>query len=70
VTDDALSTSLRTVAAARLLAVGVPVGHIGRWCDAWEAEAERRGLEMGQPYWEDGVRWIVSQVASGNIPPG
>jgi hypothetical protein len=68
-TDDALRTSLRTVAAARLLALGIPVIEIGRWCDAWEAEAERRGLEMGQPYWEDGIRWIVGEVAKGARPP-
>ena len=68
-TDDALGTSLRTVAAARLLAVGIPAFEIGRWCDAWEAEATSRDLEMGQPYWEDGIRWILSQVATGTRPP-
>ena len=68
-TDDALGRSLRTVAAARLLAMGIPAVEIGRWCDAWEAEAQRRGLEMGQPYWEDGIRWIVSEVGKGGRPP-
>ena len=69
-TDDALGTSLRTVAAARLLAVGIPAFEVGRWCDAWEAEATRRDLEMGQPYWEDGIRWIIAKVALGHRPPG
>ena len=68
-TDDALRRSLRAVAAARLLATGVPMVEIRRWCDAWEAEAGRRGLEMGAPYWEDGVRWILSEVAKGQRPP-
>jgi hypothetical protein len=69
-TDDALGRSLRAVAAARLLAVGIPAFEIGRWCDAWEAEAARRDLEMGQPYWEDGIRWILAEVALGHRPPG
>ena len=68
-TDDTLRRSLRTVAAARLLATGVPMVEIGRWCDAWEAEADRRGLEMGAAYWEDGVRWILGEVAKGQRPP-
>jgi hypothetical protein len=69
-TDDTLRRSLRTVAAARLLALGIPAVEIGRWCDAWESEATRRGLEMGQPYWEDGIRWILSEVGKGSRPPG
>ena len=68
--DDALETSLRTVTQARLLALGIPAFAIGRWCDAWDREAERRGLEMGAPYWETGIRWIVERVAAGQAPPG
>jgi hypothetical protein len=68
-TDSRLSSSLRTLAAARLVALGIPPVEIGRWCDAWEAEAARRDLEMGQPYCEDGIRWILSQVATGTRPP-
>ncbi len=67
--DDRLRSALRTLAAARLLGLGIPTFAIGRWCDAWEVEADRRGLEMGQPYWEDGIRWILSQVARGQQPP-
>lgn len=67
--DDHLETSLRTLAQARLLALGIPPFAIGRWCDAWDREAEQRGLEMGAPYWEDGIRWILAQVAQGRQPP-
>lgn len=68
--DDQLEFALRTVTQARLLGLGIPAFAIGRWCDAWDAEAERRGLEMGQPYWEDGIRWILSQVALGPTAAG
>ena len=67
--DDLRRTSLRTLAAARLVALGIPMVEIGRWCDAWEEEAERRGLELGAPYWEDGIRWILAEVGTGRRPP-
>lgn len=67
--DDQLAFALRTVTQARLLSLGIPAFAIGRWCDAWDAEAERRGLELGQAYWEDGIRWILSKVALGEQPP-
>ncbi len=69
-TDDTLRSSLRTLTGARLAALGIPLPEIGRWCDAWEAEAARRGLEVGAPYWEDGIRWILAEVGSGRRPPG
>ncbi|MEO5885569.1 MAG: hypothetical protein ABIQ58_08660 [Candidatus Limnocylindrales bacterium] len=66
--DEQLAAALRTVTQARLLGLGIPAFAIGRWCDAWDAEATRRGLEVGAPYWEDGIRWILSQVAKGGQP--
>lgn len=47
----------------------VPPYAVSRWCDAWEAEADRRGLEPGAAYWEDGIRWIIAKVAAGETPP-
>ena len=35
-----------------------------------KVEAERRGLEVGAPYWEDGIRWILAEVGRGRRPPG
>ena len=67
--DDLHERSLRTLAQARLVGLGIPPFAVGRWCDAWDAEAERRDLEMGAPYWEDGIRWILAQVAEGRQPP-
>lgn len=67
--DDPLASALRTVTSARLLALGIPAFAIGRWCDAWDREAQRRELEVGAAYWEDGIRWILSQVALGQPPP-
>ena len=43
--NERLETALRILTKARLVSMQVPNFAIGRWCDAWEAEAERRGLE-------------------------
>jgi hypothetical protein len=67
--SDRLETALRMLTKARLLSMQVPAFAVGRWCDAWEAEAERRGLELGADAWEDGIRWIVERVAAGELPP-
>ena len=67
--DDRLDFALRTVTKARLLAMQVPAFAVGAWCTAWEAEADRRGLESGAASWEEGIRWIVARVASGERPP-
>ena len=59
----------RMLTKARLVSMQVPGFAVGRWCDAWEAEAERRGLEPSAKSWEEGIRWIVSKVAAGEQPP-
>jgi hypothetical protein len=64
-----LETALRMLTKARLLSMQVPNYALGRWCDAWEAEAARRGLEPSADSWEDGIRWIVAKVAAGEQPP-
>jgi hypothetical protein len=61
--------ALRNLITARLLSMQVPGFAVGRWCDAWEAEAARRGLEPSAASWEDGIRWIVAKVAAGEQPP-
>ena len=67
--QDRLETALRILTKARLLSMQVPGFAVGRWCDAWEAEAERRGIEPSADSWEDGIRWIVAKVAAGEQPP-
>ena len=64
-----LETALRILTKARLISMQVPAYAVSRWCDAWEAEAARRGLEPGSAYWEDGIRWIIAKVAAGEPPP-
>jgi hypothetical protein len=64
-----VATALRVLTKARLLSMHVPAFAVGRWCDAWETEAERRGLEPSADSWEDGIRWIVGKVAAGEQPP-
>jgi hypothetical protein len=39
------------------------------WCDAWEAEAFRRGIGGSGEFWEDGRRWIEEQRLSRKAPP-
>ena len=64
-----VETALRILTKARLLTLQVPAYAVGRWCDAWESEAARRGLEPSAASWEDGIRWIVAKVAAGEQPP-
>ena len=35
-----------------------------RWCDPWEAEAERLGLPKDANYWTVGSAWIAEQRAA------
>jgi hypothetical protein len=67
--NERLETALRILTKARLLSMQVPAYAVGRWCDAWEAEAARRGLTPSADSWEDGIRWIVERVAVGDPPP-
>ncbi len=67
--DSTRDSALRLTAKARLLAMHVPPFAITRWCDAWEAEASAQGREPSAGYWDDGVVWILQQVAHGNEPP-
>jgi hypothetical protein len=45
--NDRLELALRAMTRTRLLAMQVPAFAVGAWCDAWEAEADRRGPEPG-----------------------
>jgi hypothetical protein len=67
--NERLEFALRTVTKARLLAMQVPAYAVGAWCAAWEAEADRRGLEPSAASWEEGIRWIVARIAAGERPP-
>ena len=40
-----------------------------QWCDAWEAEATRRGLARNSDYWDAGKLWIDAQCAARKAPP-
>src|SRR6476620_9317339 len=64
-----VETALRILTKALVLTLQVPAYAVGRWCDAWESEAARRGLEPSAQSWEDGIRWIVAKGAAGEQPP-
>jgi hypothetical protein len=39
------------------------------WCDAWEAEATRQGIERGMSdYWKLGTYWIWLRRYGGRSP--
>lgn len=37
------------------------VERVELWYDAWEAEAERRGLARDRDYWANGAEWIEAE---------
>ena len=47
---------------------GMPLEEAERWCDAWEAEAERLGLPKDANYWTVGSAWIAEQRAARGRP--
>jgi hypothetical protein len=54
----------------RLISEGVSAEMAVRWCDAWEGEADRRGLGHDDDYWSLGTQWIWAQRAAGMQPEG
>ena len=59
----------RRTAVRNLLADdGMPVETADAWCDAWEAEADRLGLEPDSEYWTLGIAWIGEQRKERKLP--
>jgi hypothetical protein len=39
------------------------------WCDAWQDEADRRGLDRRlADYWDGAARWIGEQRTTRKLP--
>jgi hypothetical protein len=55
---DRIHVARRNAIRNSLMDVGIAQQAAEEWCDRWEAEAERRGLERGPDYWKDGRKWI------------
>ena len=51
-----------------LAGTGMGVEAAERWCDAWEAEADRRGLARDRDYWSVGSDWIEAERAARRSP--
>jgi hypothetical protein len=48
---------------------GMSLENAERWCDAWELEAERQGLERASPdYWRAGAKWIDVERSVRKVP--
>lgn len=53
----------------RLTGEGMSLELAERWCDAWEAEGGRQGLERQSPdYWHHGTKWIYEQRSARKVP--
>ena len=52
----------RVAARRALILSGLSADQAAYWCAAWEAEAERQGLNSKSEYfWDAGVGWIDAQ---------
>ena len=51
-----------------LAGTGTAVETADRWCDAWEAEAERRSLGRDRDYWDAGWDWIAAERTARRSP--
>jgi hypothetical protein len=48
---------------------GMPLETAEAWCDAWEAEAELRGIAVGSAdYWSLAGDWIAKQRRTRKLP--
>jgi hypothetical protein len=55
----------RSVIRGELIAEGMPPVAADAWCAAWEAEAERLGIDARTPdFWTIGSVWIREQHAA------
>ena len=62
--NERLETALRILTKARLVSMNVPAFAVGRWCDAWEAEAARRHAERPFGGDVDRLRPILAEAAA------
>ena len=67
-TPDRIFVAWRAGAQSRLIGSGMPADTANAWCDAWEAEATRRGMERDGRYWDDGLAWITAERAIRRTP--
>jgi hypothetical protein len=51
----------RAATRNRLIGEGATEETADAWIAAWEAQADRDGLERGPAYWECGWAWIAEQ---------
>ncbi len=47
----------------------IPATRAEDWLAAWEAEADRMGVEPAPGYWRQGYQWILERLADGKPPP-
>jgi hypothetical protein len=58
----------RTTVRNGLTDFGMRLEDAERWCDAWEAEAARRGITRSADYWTVGDAWIAEERAARRRP--
>jgi hypothetical protein len=48
---------------------GMPLETAEAWCDAWQDEADRQGLDRRSPdYWAGAGQWIAEQRETHKMP--
>jgi hypothetical protein len=48
---------------------GMPLETAEAWCDAWEDEADRQGLDRrSSAYWKGAAPWIAEQRKTRKLP--
>jgi hypothetical protein len=52
----------------RLTDYGMPLDEAERWCNGWEAEAERLELPRDGDFWTVGDAWIAEERAQRRKP--
>jgi hypothetical protein len=62
-------TARRMAVRNTLASEAMPTETADAWCDAWQDEAERLGLErMSTEYWTLGLAWVHEQRMRRKLP--
>ena len=67
-TPERIDAARRAATRNRLIGDGVTEPTADGWVAAWEAQAERDGIERSAAYWEAGWDWIEGSVRAGPGP--
>jgi len=68
-TPERIFTARRMAVRNVLASDGMPEATADAWCDAWQDEGERLGLDrIAAEYWALGLAWIGEQRKTRKLP--